>query len=412
MVPSMTRTSFPRQQIRITLLENAHPAAAEALRATGYSVEVIPRALEGDELLQVMAESHVIGVRSRTKVREEHIAVAGRMLAIGCFSVGTDQVDIAAAERRGIPVFNAPHASTRSVAELTMGCVIALARRLGDKSAALHRGQWDKSLAGAHEVRGRTVGIVGYGHIGQQVGLLAEAFGMRVLFYDIVKKLALGLARPIADLDALLEEADAVTLHVPESPLTVDMIGKAQLARMRQGSYLLNLSRGKVVDAEALRDALASGHLGGAALDVYNAEPTPQVAEFDVGFSNLPNVILTPHVGGNTEEAQRNIGLEVAQAVTEFIDAGSTMGAVNFPQVSLPPIPETHRILNIHRNVPGVLAAVNNIVSEVGANIDAQRLATTDDIGYLVMDLNREVSDEVHARISALPMNVRTRILY
>ena len=408
----MTRTSFPRQQIRITLLENAHPAAAEALRATGYSVEVIPRALEGDELLQVMAESHVIGVRSRTKVREEHIAVAGRMLAIGCFSVGTDQVDIAAAERRGIPVFNAPHASTRSVAELTMGCVIALARRLGDKSAALHRGQWDKSLAGAHEVRGRTVGIVGYGHIGQQVGLLAEAFGMRVLFYDIVKKLALGLARPIADLDALLEEADAVTLHVPESPLTVDMIGKAQLARMRQGSYLLNLSRGKVVDAEALRDALASGHLGGAALDVYNAEPTPQVAEFDVGFSNLPNVILTPHVGGNTEEAQRNIGLEVAQAVTEFIDAGSTMGAVNFPQVSLPPIPETHRILNIHRNVPGVLAAVNNIVSEVGANIDAQRLATTDDIGYLVMDLNREVSDEVHARISALPMNVRTRILY
>lgn len=408
----MTRTSFPRHQIRITLLENAHPAAAEALRAAGYSVEVIPRALEGAELLDVMADSHVIGVRSRTKVRDEHIAVAGRMLAIGCFSVGTDQVDVAAAERRGIPVFNAPHASTRSVAELTMGCVIALARRLGDKSAALHRGQWDKSLAGAHEVRGRTIGIVGYGHIGQQAGLLAEAFGMRVLFYDIVKRLALGLARPVADLDTLLEESDAVTLHVPETPLTVDMIGPAQLARMRQGSYLLNLSRGKVVDAGALRDAIASGHLGGAALDVYNAEPTPQVAAFDVGFSNLPNVILTPHVGGNTEEAQKNIGLEVAQAVTDFIDAGSTMGAVNFPQVSLPPIPGTHRILNIHRNVPGVLAAVNNIVSEVGANIDAQRLATTDEIGYLVMDLNHEVSDEVHARISALPMNVRTRILY
>jgi D-3-phosphoglycerate dehydrogenase len=334
------------------------------------------------------------------------------MLAIGCFSVGTDQVDIAAAQRRGIPVFNAPHASTRSVAELTMGCVIALARRLGDKSAALHRGRWDKSLAGAHEVRGHTLGIVGYGHIGQQAGLLAEAFGMRVLFYDVARKLALGLARPVADLDALLTEADAVTLHVPETPQTVGMIGAAQLARMKPGSYLLNLSRGKVVEADALRAALASGALGGAALDVYQAEPTPQVAEFDVGFSDLPNVILTPHVGGNTEEAQKNIGLEVAQALTEFIDRGTTDGAVNFPQLSLPPTPGAHRILNIHRNVPGVLAAVNQIVSEVGANIDAQRLATMPEIGYLVMDLNREVSDEVHTRISALPMNVRTRILY
>jgi D-3-phosphoglycerate dehydrogenase / 2-oxoglutarate reductase len=408
----MTQTSFPRHRIRITLLENVHPAAAAALEACGYSVEVIPHALEGSALHDVMVASHVIGVRSRTKLRGEHIALAGRMLAIGCFSVGTDHVDIGAAELRGIPVFNAPHASTRSVAELTLGCVIALARRLGDKSAALHRGHWDKSLAGAHEIRGHTIGIVGYGHIGQQVGLLAEAFGMRVLFYDIVKRLALGLARPVADLDALLEEADAVTLHVPETPRTVGMIGKAQLARMHQGSYLLNLSRGKVVDAEALRDAVATGHLGGTALDVYNTEPTPQVAEFDVGFCNLPNVILMPHVGGNTQEAQKNIGLEVAHALTEFIDRGSTDDAVNFPQLSLPPLPGTHRILNIHQNVPGVLAAVNNIVSEVGANIDAQRLATTRDIGYLVMDLNREVSDEVHTRISALPMNVRTRILY
>jgi len=406
------RTSFPRHRIRITLLENPHPAAAAALQERGYSVETIPRALEGKELCDVMAASHVVGVRSRTKIRDEHIAVAGRMLVIGCFSVGTDQVDVAAAERRGIPVFNAPYASTRSVAELTIGCLIALARRLGDKSAALHRGHWDKSLAGAHEVRGRTLGIVGYGHIGQQVGLLAEAFGMRVLFYDVVKKLALGLARPVADLDALLDEADAVTLHVPETAQTRGMMGKPQLARMREGSYLLNLSRGKVVDTAALRDALAGGRLGGAALDVYPAEPTPQVAEFDVGFADLPNVILTPHVGGNTEEAQRNIGLEVAQSLIEFVDRGSTDGAVNFPQLSLPPIPGAHRILNIHRNVPGVLAAVNQIVSEVGANIDAQRLATSADIGYLVMDLNREVSDEVNARISALPMNVRTRILY
>jgi D-3-phosphoglycerate dehydrogenase len=261
-------------------------------------------------------------------------------------------------------------------------------------------------------VRGRTIGIVGYGHIGQQVGLLAEAFGMRVLFHDTVKKLALGLARPVADLDALLEAADFVTLHVPETPRTVGLIGAEELARMNKGAYLLNLSRGKVVEPDALRAALASGHLGGAALDVYTAEPAPQVAEFDVGFAELPNVILTPHVGGNTEEAQRNIGLEVAHAIAEFIDRGSTEGAVNFPQVNLPEAPETHRILNIHHNVPGVLAAVNHIVSEVGANIDAQQLATTRDIGYLVMDINREVSDEVSARISALPMNVRTRILY
>jgi D-3-phosphoglycerate dehydrogenase / 2-oxoglutarate reductase len=408
----MSETSFPRDRIRITLLEHPHPAAAEALRARGYSVDLIPRALEGDELREVLAGSHIVGLRSRTKVREEHLATASRLLAIGCFSVGTDQVQIQAAARCGVPVFNAPHASTRSVAELTMGAIVALARRLGDKSAALHRRSWDKSLAGAHEVRGRTVGIVGYGHIGQQVGLLAEAFGMRVVFFDTVKKLALGLARPAADLDRLLEDADFVTLHVPETPRTVGLIGPAQFERMRRGSYLLNLSRGSVVDVEALRDALARGHLAGAALDVFPTEPTPQVAEFDVGFGDLPNVILTPHVGGNTEEAQRAIGLEVAHAIAEFIDRGSTEGAVNFPNVNPPSMPETHRILNIHQNVPGVLAAVNQIVSDVGANIEAQQLVTTRDIGYLVMDLNRELSDEVHARISALPMSVRTRILY
>lgn len=408
----MSDTSYPRDRIRITLLENPHPAAADALKERGYSVELVPRALEGDELAEVVASSHVLGVRSRTKIREAQLAKATRMLAIGCFSVGTDQVDIQAAARRGIPVFNAPHASTRSVAELTMGGIVALARRLGDKSGGLHHRHWDKSLAGAHEVRGRTVGIVGYGHIGQQVGLLAEAFGMRVVFYDIQKKLALGLARPMPSLDRLLDDADFVTLHVPETPRTIGMIAAPQLARMAKGHYLLNLSRGRVVDTEALKAALASGHLGGAMLDVYPAEPTPQVAEFDVGFADLPNVILTPHVGGNTEEAQKNIGLEVAHALGEFIDRGSTEGAVNFPPVNLPPVPGTHRILNIHQNVPGVLAAVNNIVSEVGANIDAQQLGTTRDIGYLVMDVNRELSDEVHARISALPMNVRTRILY
>ena len=408
----MSATSYPRDRIRITLLENPHPAAADALRARGFSVELVPRALEGGELREVIAASHVVGVRSRTKIREAHLDAGSRLMAIGCFSVGTDQVDLHAAASMGAPVFNAPHASTRSVAELTMGGIIALARRLGDKSAALHQRRWDKSLAGAHEVRGRTVGIVGYGHIGQQVGLLAEAFGMRVLFFDITKRLALGLARPVADLDELLAASDFVTLHVPETPRTLDMIGEAEIARMRRGSYLLNLSRGKVVVVPALQAALTSGHLGGAALDVYPSEPKPQVAEFDVGFAELPNVILTPHVGGNTEEAQRNIGLEVAHSLSEFIDRGSTEGAVQFPQVNPPDVPGAHRILHIHQNVPGVLAAVNNIVSEVGANIEAQQLATSREIGYLVMDINRELSDEVYARISALPMSIRTRILY
>ena len=408
----MPRTSFPREKIRITLLENIHPAASETLREAGYAVEVIPRATEGEELAAILSESHVVGVRSRTKIRAPQLEGASRLLAIGCFSVGTDQVEIHEAAARGVPVFNAPHASTRSVAELTIGDVIVLARRLGDKNSKLHRGEWDKSLAGAHEVRGRSLGIVGYGHIGQQVGILAEAFGMRVAFHDVQKKLSLGLARPVGTLDALLQESDFVTLHVPDTPRTRNLIGAPQLARMKPGSYLINLSRGSVVDVDALRAALREGHLAGAALDVYPAEPAPTSAAFDAGFAELPNVVLTPHVGGNTEEAQKNIGIEVASSFVHFIDRGSTEGAVNFPQVNLPPLPDTHRILNIHRNVPGTLAEVNRIVSEVGANIEAQVLATTRDIGYLVMDVNRELSDEVHARIAQLAVSVRTRILY
>lgn len=408
----MTRTSFPRHKIRITLLENIHPAAREALVESGYTVDVIGKALEGDELAAVLAESHVVGLRSRTKLRSAQLELGTRLLAIGCFSVGTDQVDIAAAAQRGVPVFNAPHASTRSVAELTLGCVIGLARRLGDKSAKLHAGTWDKSLSGAHEVRGRTIGLIGYGHIGQQVGLLAEAFGMRVLFHDIQKKLPLGLARPLPTVEQLLDEADFVSLHVPETPLTRGMIGAPQIARMKPGSYLLNLSRGSVVAIEALRAALQAGHLGGAALDVYPQEPTPTLAEWRSELVGLPNVLLTPHVGGNTEEAQRNIGLEVAHSLTSFIDRGSSEGAVNFPQINLPPRENTHRVLNIHRNVPGVLASVTAIVSELGANIEAQQLSTTRDVGYLVMDVDRELSDAVRERIAALPVSIKTRLLY
>ena len=405
-------TSFPRHRIRITLLENIHPAARETLQEAGFSVEVITRALDGEELNRVVAESHLLGVRSRTKIRAPQLAHADKLLAIGCFSVGTDQVAISDAAVAGVPVFNAPHASTRSVAELTIGNIVALARRLGDKNLKLHRGEWDKSLAGAHEVRGRSLGIVGYGHIGQQVGILAEAFGMRVVFFDIQKKLSLGSARAVSSLEGLLDDSNFLSLHVPDTPRTRQMIGAEQLARLKPGSYVINLSRGSVVQIDALKAALASGHLAGAALDVFPTEPAPTHADFDVGFAELPNVILTPHVGGNTEEAQRNIGIEVAHSFVGYIDRGSTEGAVNFPQVNMPSIPDTHRILNIHRNVPGALAEVNRIVSEVGANIEAQQLATSRDIGYLVMDVNKELSDEVNSRISALPMSVRTRILY
>ncbi len=408
----MSRTSFPRHKIRITLLENIHAAAREALVEAGYTVDVIPKALEGDELAAVLAESHIVGLRSRTKLRSAQLELGGKLMAVGCFSVGTDQVDIAAAAQRGVPVFNAPHASTRSVAELAMGCVIALARRLGDKSNKLHHGQWDKSLAGAHEVRGHSIGIVGYGHIGQQVGLLAEAFGMRVLFHDIQKKLPLGLAKPVPTIEQLLDECDFVTLHVPETQQTRGMIGAPQLARMKKGSYLLNLSRGTVVDLPALAASLRSGHLGGAALDVFPQEPTPVQAEWHSELEGLPNVLMTPHVGGNTEEAQRNIGLEVAHSVTQYIDRGNTEGAVNFPQINLPSREGTHRVLNIHKNVPGVLASVTAILGELGANIEAQQLGTTRDIGYLVMDVDRQLSDAVRERIAALPVSVKTRVLY
>ncbi len=408
----MSSTSFPRHRIRIALLENIHGAARDVLAEAGYSVDVIPQALEGKELQEVLAASHVIGMRSRTKLRAEHVALGNRLLALGCFTVGTDQVDAVAAAQRGVPVFNAPHASTRSVAELTMGCVIGLARRLGDKSQKLHRGEWDKSLSGAHEVRGRTIGLIGYGHIGQQVGLLAEAFGMRVLFHDSQKKLPLGLAKSLPGLDAVLDEADFLSLHVPDTAQTRGMVGAAQLARLKPGSYLLNLSRGSVVDTGALRDALRSGHLAGAALDVFPQEPVPAQAEWRTELAGLPNVLLTPHVGGNTEEAQRNIGIEVASALAAFIDRGNTEGAVNFPPINLPPRENTHRVLNVHRNVPGVLAEVTRIVSELGANIEAQQLGTTRDIGYLVMDVDRELSEAVRERIAALPVSVKTRILY
>jgi D-3-phosphoglycerate dehydrogenase len=398
--------------MRIVLAEKVHPSAAETFREAGYDPEIVPNALDGDTLKSVLANAHVLGIRSRTRIDAQALEGARRLLAIGCFAIGTDQVALDAAATHGIPVFNAPHSSTRSVAEMAICQVVNLARQVPHRSMRMHQGRWEKSVTGAIEVRNKTLGIVGYGHIGQQVGLLGETLGMDVLFYDVMKKLPLGRARAVGSLDELLEQARFVTLHVPGGASTRNLIDAQALARMTPGSFLINLSRGTVVDIEALREALERKHLAGAAIDVHPLEPAEGSAAFATPLQGLDNVILTPHVGGSTEEAQRNIGREVATSLIGFLDSGASQGAVNFPQVSLPPFPEGHRILNVHRNVPGVLSAINRIIAEVDANIHAQYLSTYKDVGYLIMDISQSVSEEVRSRIAALPENVRTRILY
>ena len=401
-----------RAPIKILLLENVHPSAVQLLNEEGFQVEHLKGSLGTDELQRRIADVDVIGIRSKTQLRAADIAAATRLKAIGCFCIGTNQVDLGHANHAGVPVFNAPYSNTRSVAELVISEVIALSRQLMDRSSEVHRGVWRKSADNCHEVRGKTIGIVGYGHIGSQVGVLAEAFGMRVVFYDIKTKLPLGNNRPVPTLDALLEQSDFVTLHVPETPDTRDMIRAPELARMREGASLLNLSRGTVVDIPALADAIRGRHIGGAAVDVYPEEPEKNSDGFASALCGLPNVILTPHVGGSTEEAQESIGREVATSLTKFVKGGATTGAVNFPQVELPPSAGTHRLLNIHRNVPGVLRDINRIVSDVNANIERQVLATDPHIGYLLMDINADVSAEVEERVNGLSASIRTRVLF
>jgi D-3-phosphoglycerate dehydrogenase len=405
-------TSFPKDQIKILLVENIHPSAQELFRAEGFQLEVLKAALSEDELTRRIEDIHVLGIRSKTRVTERAVAASRRLLSVGCFCIGTNQVDLMAARRRGLPVFNAPFSNTRSVAEMIMAEVVMLSRRLGDRVREMHSGQWYKVASDSYEVRNKTLGIVGYGHIGRQVGVIAEALGMRVLFHDIVAKLPMGNNRVTKTLDELLAQSDFVTLHVPETPQTKNMIGAREIAAMRAGSYLLNASRGSVVDVVALAEALKGGHLGGAALDVFPEEPETNSNGFATPLKGLPNVILTPHIGGSTVEAQEAIGREVGSALIRFINSGVTTGAVNFPQVDLPPTPGKHRILNVHRNVPGVLRDINRIVSEKGANIASQVLATDPEIGYLVMDLDQDVSRDVKNAVAALETSIRSRILY
>jgi D-3-phosphoglycerate dehydrogenase len=405
-------TSYPKDKIKVLLLENIHQTGRQIFAAEGFQVEALSTALPPDELARRIADVHVLGIRSKTRVTAEALANARRLLALGCFCIGTNQVDLVAANERGVPVFNAPFSNTRSVAELAIAQIISLARQMTDRSREVHEGKWNKVATNSYEVRGKVLGIIGYGHIGRQLGVLAEAMGLRVIFYDIVAKLPMGNNQAAASMDELLAASDFVSLHVPETPQTKNLIGAAELAKMKRGSYLLNLARGTVVVIEALADALRSGHLAGAAIDVYPEEPESNGPGFKTPLQGLPNVILTPHVAGSTSEAQAAIGREVATALTKLVNSGATTGAVNFPQVELAPAKDTHRILNVHRNVPGVLRDINRIVSERNANIQSQVLATDPKIGYVVMDLDRDVSQEVYSDIAALEASIKTRILY
>ena len=402
----------PNEPIKILLLENVHPSAHAVFADAGYQVEALKGALKEDELADKLADVHVLGIRSKTQVTPAVIEAGRKLLTVGAFCIGTNQIALDAANANGLPVFNAPFSNTRSVAELIVCEVIALSRQLGDRSSEVHLGKWRKVATNCHEVRGKTLGIIGYGHIGSQVGVLAEAIGMRVVYYDVRATLPMGNNRSTESLDALLTQSDFVTLHVPETAQTKHMVSVAEIAKMKPGACLLNMSRGTVVVIDALADALRSGHLGGAAVDVYPAEPEANVDGFDTPLRGLPNVILTPHVGGSTEEAQEAIGREVGSALTRFLRTGATTGAVNFPTIDIPPMRGGHRILNVHKNVPGVLRDINKIVSDHSANIQAQVLATDATIGYLIMDINVDVSSDVSKGIAALGTNIKTRVVH
>ena len=411
----MSRTSFPKQDIRVLLLEGISRSAIDTFAAAGYTeVELHEKSLPEDELKRRIADAHIVGIRSRTQLDAEVLAHARRLLAVGCFCIGTNQVDLSAAQAAGVPVFNAPYSNTRSVAELVIAEAILLMRRIPQKNAECHRGGWSKSAAGSYEVRGKVLGIVGYGHIGTQVGLLAEGLGMRVLFHDVEAKLALGNARAAASLDELLAQADVVTLHVPETPQTRLMIGAAQLARMRAGAVLINAARGSVLDIDALAEALRGGHLVGAAVDVFPQEPTGNAEPFVSPLIGMDNVILTPHVAGSTLEAQDNIGIEVAAKLVRYSDNGSTLSAVNFPEVTLPEHPDSRRLLHIHRNVPGMLSRINEVFSRENVNIDGQYLQTNATIGYVVADVSssEEKASALRDALAAIPGTLRTRVLY
>jgi D-3-phosphoglycerate dehydrogenase len=405
--------SLAKEKINILLLEGIHPSAEAYFRQQGYSnITSYPGALSPSALKAALQDCHFIGIRSRTQLTAELLAQAPKLNAIGCFCIGTNQVDLTAAMRLGIPVFNAPFSNTRSVAELVLGEILLLLRRVPEKNTLAHRGIWQKSAHGAFEARGKTLGIIGYGRIGSQLSILAENLGMRVVFYDIVKQLPLNNAQQLASLDAVLSQADVVSLHVPETPETEWMIGHQQLTLMKTGSLLINAARGRVVEISALADALQSGQLAGAAIDVFPTEPETNQQPFESALRGFDNVILTPHIGGSTEEAQASIGAEVAAKLVAYSDIGTSISAVNFPEVALPEHIGRSRLLHIHHNQPGVLTQINQAFAAKNINIAAQYLQTNSDIGYVVIDLDAKDRDAGLAQLKQIPGTLRTRLLH
>ena len=409
----MSKVSLPKDKIKILLLEGLHQSTLDTLKANGYeNIEYLKTSLPEEQLIEKIKDVHFIGIRSRTHLSENVIAAANKLVAVGCFCIGTNQVDLEATKKRGIPVFNAPFSNTRSVAELALGQIILLLRGIPAKNAMAHKGIWDKSANGSFEARGKTLGIIGYGHIGTQLSILAEHLGMRVQFFDLEDKLVLGNSTQIKTLKQLLKTSDVISLHVPETEQTQNMIGVKEFAMMKDGAIIMNAARGTVIDIDALVDALKSGKLSGAAIDVFPVEPKSNDDLFESPLTQFDNVILTPHVGGSTQEAQQNIGIEVAGKLAKYSDNGSTLSAVNFPEVSLPEHLNRSRLLHIHHNIPGVLTKINQAFAEKGINIAAQYLQTKGDIGYVVIDVETDDAAEAFEQLTLIDGTIKTRILH
>jgi D-3-phosphoglycerate dehydrogenase len=406
-------TSYPKQKIKILLLENISNSALKEFEDAGYAtIKRLSGALEEDELLKQIKDVHLIGIRSKTRITKRVLEKAGKLLAIGCFCIGTNQVDKKTATELGIAVFNAPYSNTRSVAELTIGLMIMLIRKVPDKNKAAHEGVWLKDAKGCYEMRGKTLGIIGYGNIGSQVSVLAEAFGMKVIFYDIERKLPVGNAQSAGKLSELLKHSDIITLHVPSDKTTRGMINAAAFAQMKKGALFINYSRGDVVDLDALKKNLDKGHIAGAAIDVFPDEPEKNGDPFKSSLQNTSNVILTPHIGGSTEEAQFNIGIDVAEKMVQYLETGATYGSHSIPEISLPLLENKHRILHIHKNIPGVLGEINTKLSSKNINISGQYLKTNDQIGYVVLDVDSKVSKDALTLLKEVKGTIKTRVLF
>jgi D-3-phosphoglycerate dehydrogenase len=407
------QTSYPKDQIKILFLENVSDKAVQRFREQGYTqIKKLSGALNEAELIKEIKDVHLLGIRSKTQITKKVLESANKLQAVGCFCIGVNQVNLKEASKKGVVVFNAPYSNTRSVAELVIGAAIMLIRRIPDKNIAAHSGKWMKEATGAYELRGKTLGIIGYGNIGSQVSVLAEAFGMRVLYYDVETKLPLGNAGRAKNLKELLNHSDIVTLHVPETTLTKNLINKTNLKYFRKGAILINYARGEVVELNALRTALQNGDLGGAAIDVFPVEPEKNGDAFDTPLQGLPNVLLTPHVGGSTEEAQQNIGEDVSNKLFNYLEAGITTGSQTIPPIALPPVETAHRILHIHNNVPGVLSAINSQLAKHNINILGQYLKTNDDIGYVVLDVDKKLSKHAFQLLKDVKHTIKVRMLY